>query len=79
MVDHLLLSESRGFVLTPMEVRRLAYDFAESNNIINNFNEITKTAGYDWLCGFLGCHKVLELRKPEGIRIICCNSDWHLI
>jgi len=50
-----------------MEVRRLAYDFAESNNITNNFVKITKTASYDWLFGFLGCHKELSLRKPEGL------------
>jgi len=38
MVGHLLLLE-RGVGLIPMEVVRVAYDFAESNNIRNYFTK----------------------------------------
>jgi len=64
MVDQLLLLESRGFGLTQIGVRRLAYDFALSNNIINNFNKITKTADY---VGFSDATQSCHLRKPDGL------------
>ena len=63
----MLLVEKKGFGLTPHEVRGLAYDYAEANDIENNFSKDRKAAGQDWLYGFLSRHNDLSLRKPEGI------------
>lgn len=67
LAQHVLKLESRGFGLTPLELRQLAYEYANSNNIPNNFNEEMQMAGYDWLQGFIKRHKELLLRKPEAL------------
>ena len=67
LAQHLLDLESRGFGLTPLELRQLAYKYATSNDIPNNFNEEAQMAGYDWLQGFLKRHQELSLRKPEAL------------
>lgn len=58
--------EHRLFGLTPRDLRKLAYQLAERNQIYHNFNEATKMAGEDWLSAFLKRHDVLSLRKPEA-------------
>lgn len=60
------LEDSRLFGLSPKDVRCLAYQLAERNNIANNFNHEEKCAGLDWLRGFLKRHPDLSLRKPEA-------------
>ncbi|KAF2892933.1 hypothetical protein ILUMI_13247 [Ignelater luminosus] len=47
-----------NFGLTLIELRRLAFEFAETNN----FCRYPRLAGKDWLYGFL-------LRKPEATRV----------
>ena len=36
-----------------MRIRKLAFDYAEINKILNNFNNDLRMAGEDWLIGFL--------------------------
>lgn len=52
--------------MTPFELRRLVYDFAETNQICHRFNRNKKVAGKDWLESFLKRHPEISLRKPEG-------------
>ncbi|CAH1969809.1 unnamed protein product [Acanthoscelides obtectus] len=56
--------ESRLFGLTRIELRRLAYQLAERNNIQHNFHH--EMAGVDWLKGFLRRHQNLSVRTPEA-------------
>ena len=59
----------RGFGLTRLDVRRLAYEFANSKGI-KGFSNKTGLAGYDWFTGFLERQKGLSVRK-------CENSSLH--
>lgn len=55
--------------LTPNELRKLAYEFAEQNNIKNIFNKEKKVAGYDWLCLFTKRNPGFKLREPDNTSI----------
>ncbi|KAJ8043342.1 Tigger transposable element-derived protein 2 [Holothuria leucospilota] len=66
---HMLELESRGFGLTPMEIRTLAYDYAEANNIEHKFNKQKRVAGYSWLEAFMRRNPSLSLRKPEPLSL----------
>ncbi|KAB0803126.1 hypothetical protein PPYR_00096 [Photinus pyralis] len=43
----------------------MAFEYATRNNVKNNFNKLMKTAGRDWLEGFLK-RNGLSIRKAEG-------------
>jgi len=49
-----------------MDVRRLAYEIAESVGINHPFNKTTKMAGEDWMQQFFRRHSDLSTRIPEG-------------
>jgi len=67
LANHIKLLASRGYGVTPLEVRKLAFDYAEANKIPNNFNKTEGVAGYDWLLGFYKRHRDISVRKPEGL------------
>ncbi|KAF2905697.1 hypothetical protein ILUMI_00481 [Ignelater luminosus] len=69
LVNHILFLEERLFGLTLHNLRRLAFELAERNNLPNNFNKTTQMAGKDWLYGFLSRHRNISLRDPEKTSI----------
>ncbi|XP_053692646.1 uncharacterized protein LOC128741096 [Sabethes cyaneus] len=52
--------------LSSREMRSLAYQMAEKNEIQHPFDKRCKLAGRDWLKSFLRRHKTLTLRTPEN-------------
>lgn len=68
--------ERRAFGLTKLQLQKLVYDFAESNNINHRFNNNTRMAGEDW------CYKFMKdfsfsFRTPEATsvgRLMCFNK-----
>lgn len=67
LVDRLLALERKGLGLTALQVRRAAYDIAESTGIVHPWNPDNKVAGIDWFRAFLKRHRNISLRKPEGL------------
>lgn len=65
LVDYTLEVSGRFYGLTSEQLRQLAYEFAERNNLPHNFDRVTKMAGVDWLSGFLKRNKQIALRSPE--------------
>lgn len=64
--------------LTPKELRRLAFRYAEENKIFHNFNREKGVAGKDWMYGFLRRNPEITLRQPEGTslnRIVSFNRE----
>ncbi|XP_072400424.1 uncharacterized protein [Diabrotica undecimpunctata] len=61
---YLTTVEAQLFGLTMNELRELAFDLAERNNIVHPFKN--SKAGLDWVKGFLNRHPNLSLRKPEA-------------
>jgi hypothetical protein len=59
----------RGFGLDRKKLRKLAYDYAERNNIKHRFNRNSGMAGYDWLQGFMKRHPDIAARKPESLSL----------
>ena len=55
--------------LTTKDVRRLAYDLAVKLGRPHMFNDETKMARRDWLCGFFRRHRDLAIRQPQGTNI----------
>lgn len=53
---------------TAIQVRKLAYEYAESLKLPHNFNNNSKMAGRDWLEGFLKRNGI-SIRKPEATSI----------
>ena len=76
LVEHLLSLESMMFGLTTNDVRNLAFQLAEKNNLPNSFNKAKRKAGKDWLQGFM--HRVyalleLSLSIPkQSINFLTC-------
>ena len=66
LVKYVLEMESKFFGLTPQDLRSLAYQLAERNNLKHRFNKEKQMAGRDWLNGFLSRHPELSIRQPEA-------------
>jgi hypothetical protein len=64
--EYVLTLSKLYYGLTPKELRRLAFNYAEAKNISHTFNKEQSLAGKDWLYGFLNRHPDLRLRQPEG-------------
>ena len=59
--------ESMLFGFSPSQLRKVAYQYAEANEIDHPFSQEEKAAGIDWLKGFMSRHqKRLSLRTPEA-------------
>ena len=66
LVRHVKDMESMLFGFSPSQLRKVAYQYAEANEIDHPFSQEEKAAGIDWLKGFMSRHqKSLSLRTPE--------------
>lgn len=52
--------------LTPLQLRKAAFEFAEKNSIKYNFNLHTRLAGIDWIYSFLKRNSSISVRKSES-------------
>lgn len=68
LTERLQLLDNLFYGLTPLQIQRVAYEFAESNKLPHNFSRTTKLAGRDWFEGFLK-RNPLRVRKPEAVSI----------
>lgn len=64
LVEFIRLMDNMFYGLTKLETRRLAYEFADRNNIQHQFNTATKLAGEKWLKKFCKDNK-FSVRSPE--------------
>lgn len=62
MKEHVLKMAKLFYGITPLELRRLAFEFAEKNRIAHPFRKESRLAGKDWLAGFLRRNNELSLR-----------------
>lgn len=67
--DHCQKMDELFFGLGINDLRRLAYEFAESNKILHRFDRTTKMAGRDWVEGFLKRNSTLRLRQSAPTSI----------
>ncbi|XP_042204018.1 MFS-type transporter clz9-like [Homarus americanus] len=77
LVAHILSMEDRFFGLTTRDVRYIAFQAEERNNLDHKFNKTVGLAGKDWLLGFLRRHPQLSIRTPEptsAARARCFNQ-----
>ena len=56
-----------GYPPTERVIRRLAYTFAEINNVAHRFNKELEVAGYDWRKLFMRRHPQLSIRKDKSM------------
>ena len=68
LAEHIGKFAQASFPFTPKEIRELAFECAHLNSI-PGFNEMTKTARYKWLRGFLKCNKQLTIKMPKLLSI----------
>lgn len=69
LVRHIKCLEKSGFAPDATSLKQMAYSFAEKLNINHRFSRETKSAGNDWLRGFLRRNKELTIRKSEGLSL----------
>ncbi|XP_049869645.1 uncharacterized protein LOC126369338 [Pectinophora gossypiella] len=67
--NYLMHLDDMYFGMTAKNLRILAFEFAERNNISHRFNRDAKAAGKDWLRGFLKRHPQISLRQPTSTSI----------
>ena len=58
--------EKMLYGLTTVNIRRLAYEYAEKLGIEHRFSRENRMAGKEWLRGFLSRHSDLSVRRPEA-------------
>ena len=63
--QHVMKLEECMFGITPKDLRMIAFEVAERNNIPHRFNREKKIAGKKWYYNFMRRHKELSLRQPE--------------
>lgn len=61
--------ESRLYGLSPVELRKIVYQFCVLNKLAHNFDNEKKCAGRKWLKNFLARHPELSVRKAEGVSL----------
>lgn len=66
LYEHILEMEACLYGVTPNDVRRLAYQIAEKNNINHRFNKNKAMAGKKWYYAFLKRYPQLSLRQPRA-------------
>ncbi|XP_072384637.1 uncharacterized protein [Diabrotica undecimpunctata] len=66
LYNYILDMEKRLYGITLLDLRHLAFQLAEKNNIDHPYNKTNKLAGLDWAYGFRKRHPGLSLRKPES-------------
>lgn len=66
LVNYLTKMKSLLFGLILKEVRVIAFQLADRNNIKHPFNRDNSTAGMDWMKGFMARNPILTVRKPEA-------------
>lgn len=69
LVEHILQLESCMFGLTSKDLRRLAFEIAEKNEIPHHFNSDIGMAGKKWYYQFMKRNPNLSLRSPEPTSI----------
>lgn len=78
LANHVMKLANLFYGVTPRELRRIAFDFAEANHLPHKFNKESGLAGKDWLSCFIKRNPELRLRQPEGTslnRISSFNSE----
>ena len=70
LVQYVIEMQQRFYGLSPKQLRRMAFDLAEKNNLKHNFSRVKCSAGKDWSQGFLRRHPELSLRSPEPTSIM---------
>jgi len=63
---HLIEMQKRFYGLMPSDLRKLAYEYAETLKIDHPFDRESKMARENWLAGFLKRHPELSIWKPEA-------------
>jgi hypothetical protein len=73
--EYLQTSSKMYFGLTPNEVQKLAFEYADKNDkhIPLNWRE-NNCAGLDWFQGFMHRHREISLRQPEATSIARASS-----
>jgi len=66
LVQHIKEMDRRLFGFTASELRKLAYQYAEVNNLQHDFNDDRKEAGKEWFYSFMSRHPELSVRTPEN-------------
>ncbi|KAJ4445218.1 hypothetical protein ANN_07019 [Periplaneta americana] len=67
--QHIIKLAKLFYGVTPLQLRRIAFEFASKNKIPHTFNSETKLAGKDWLYLYLKRNPDISLRQPEGTSI----------
>ncbi|KAI4455516.1 hypothetical protein MML48_9g00004454 [Holotrichia oblita] len=69
LANYCLTMEERFFGLSQNDVRRMAFQLSQRNNIQSPFNKTNEKAGQKWLKNFLRRHPRLSIRTPRGLSL----------
>lgn len=69
LAQHIIIMAKLFYGVSCIQLRRLAFEYAEANKITNNFDKSSRLAGKDWLSLFLKRNPEISLRKPEATSI----------
>ncbi|XP_004212358.3 uncharacterized protein LOC101235816 [Hydra vulgaris] len=65
LIDYIVQLSTCYYGFTALQLRQLAYEFAEQNNLPHCFDYNTKLEGKDWLASFMKKNSQISLKVPE--------------
>ena len=77
LVNHIVQLEARFYGLTPLNLRKLAFQIAKVNGLVTRFNKEKEIAGKQWLSGFLKRHPEISLRSPVATSLARASGFNH--
>lgn len=69
LLESILLLSNLFHCLIVNQLRKIALHWAETLNLVHNFNKENKMADWNWVQGFLKKNPRISIRKPEAISI----------
>lgn len=78
LAAHVIKLSKLFYGVSRQEIKKCAYDYAEQKHLRCPFNMEKKSAGDEWLYGFLKRNSNVALRKPEAMsinRVTAFNKD----
>lgn len=78
LAKHVINLSRLFYGLTSSSIRKLAFEFAQTNKIKNTFNKEKAMCGKDWFYAFMRRNPTLSCRKPEATslsRVLAFNKD----
>jgi hypothetical protein len=69
LANQILKLANTFYGMSQTHLRKVAYEFAEANCVVHNYDRSSRQASKDWLQHFMNRNTEVSLRKPEPMSV----------